>query len=137
MIDRTLRQTHSAPLSLVIIMFLLRCCLQFLDAKVAGQLILADLKKRKTGLGDAQIPQNLPRHQTDPGLGRLLPERLSRIEQRDDVCLADNNLVQRDSKKKFQRSGLARTARLIIDPNMILRELLGQAKKALERLSEL
>ena len=28
MIDRTLRQTHSAPLSLVIIMFLLRCCLQ-------------------------------------------------------------------------------------------------------------
>ena len=28
MIDCTLRQTHSAPLLLIIIMFLLRCCLQ-------------------------------------------------------------------------------------------------------------
>ena len=29
----------------------------------------------------------------DLGLGRLLPERISTIEQRDDVRLADNNLV--------------------------------------------
>ena len=39
----------------------------------------------------------------DLGLGRLLPGHISRIEQRDDVRLADNNLVQRDSKKKYQR----------------------------------
>ena len=44
--------------------------------------------------------------------------------------------MQRDSKKKFQRSGLVRTAWLIIDLNMVLRELLGPAKK-LEKLSEL
>ena len=53
------------------------------------------------------------------------------------MCLVDNNLVERDSKKTFQRSGLARTARLIIDPNMVSRKLLGPAKKALEKLSEL
>ena len=41
--------------------------------------------------------------------------------------LADNNLVQRDSKKKYQRRGLARTAWLIIDPKVVLKELLGPA----------
>ena len=46
------------------------------------------------------------------------------------MCLADNNLVQRNSKKKFQRSGLAKIARLIIDSNMVSRELLGLAKKS-------
>ena len=41
--------------------------------------------------------------------------------------LADNNLVQRDLKKKYQRRGLARTAWLIIDPKVVSRELLGPA----------
>ena len=41
--------------------------------------------------------------------------------------LADNNLVRRDSKKKYQRHGLARTVWLIIDLKVVLRELLGPA----------
>ena len=51
-----------------------------LNAKVASQLNSDDLKEHRTGLGDVQLLQHLLRHQTDPGLGRLLPERISRIE---------------------------------------------------------
>ena len=64
----------------------------------------------------------------DLGLGRLLWGRISRIEQRDDMHLANNNLVQKDIKKKYQRRGLARTAWLIIDPKMVSRELMSPAK---------
>ena len=48
--------------------------------------------------------------------------------------LADNNLVRKDSKKKYQRRGLARTAWLIIDPKVVLRELLGPANLTGARL---
>ena len=44
--------------------------------------------------------------------------------------LADNNLVPRDSKKKYQRRRLARTTWLIIDLKVVLGELLGPAKRA-------
>ena len=44
------------------------------------------------------------------GLEHLLLGRISRIEQKDDVRLADINLVQKDSKEKYRRRGLARTA---------------------------
>ena len=37
----------------------------------------------------------------DLGLGHFLLGRISKIEQRDNMRLADNNLVQRDSKKKY------------------------------------
>ena len=41
--------------------------------------------------------------------------------------LADNNLMQRDLKKKYQKRGLAKTAWLIIDLIVVFRKLLGIA----------
>ena len=48
---------------------------------MAGQLILADLKERKTGLDNPlNILPAIKHVCPDPGLGRFLPERISRIE---------------------------------------------------------
>ena len=52
---------------------------------MAGQLNSDDLKERRTGLGDAQLPQHPSSHQADPRLGRHLLERISKIERKENV----------------------------------------------------
>ena len=81
----------------------------------------------------------------DHGLGRLFTERISRIGQREDVSFADKNSVQRGRRLKDLSiqleelpscpgsSGINNStsfALTIIAPNVVLKELLGSAKRA-------
>ena len=47
--------------------------------------ILMIFKERRTGFGDAQLPQHPSSHQSDLRLGRLLLERISKIERKENV----------------------------------------------------
>ena len=43
------------------------------------------LYRCRDALDDGQLPHHPPSHQSDPGLGRLLPEHISKIERRENV----------------------------------------------------
>ena len=65
----------------------------------ASQLSSDDLRNVRQALLMHNFLDILPaiKHlRPDPGLRRLLPERISRIGRREDVSFADKNSVQRD-----------------------------------------
>ena len=117
-----------------------------LNAKMASQLNSDDLKEYRTGLGDVQLSQYLSRHQADFELGRFFPERICRICAEGGRAFCRQTLVQRDcwlqlvkdskiflaplGKNTTDISGFASLAMTIIAPNVVLRELLGPAKRA-------
>ena len=107
--------------------------------------------KLSSFLGHAQLPQHPPRHQADPGLGRLLPKRISRIEQREDVSFADKLWCRETIGYSWWKTRVFSTRRSswllwgkmrqsinsstsfalsVIAPNVVSRELLGPAKRA-------
>ena len=64
----------------------------------------------------------------DPGLRRLLPEHISKIElTKEKRAFCRQTLVQKDSKKKYQRCGLARTAWLIINWKVVSKNFISPA----------